>query len=139
MTETTEEKEKAQQMAERYNSTDFKDLKIKSLEAQVTSLTKERDELKAEVDDLNYRAEEDERTIINHEKEMDALKSQLSNREKEIEELKEVLKKLSQVDIESIEPNYLCDNCATWTSGLLKAIEETEKLALASLNKEREE
>ncbi len=139
MTETTEEKEKAQQMAERYNSTDFKDLKIKSLEAQVTSLTKERDELKAEVDDLNYRAEEDERTIINHEKEMDALKSQLSNREKEIEELKEVLKKLSQVHIESIEPNYLCDNCATWTSGLLKAIEETEKLALASLNKEREE
>ena len=126
-------------MAERYNSTDFKDLKIKSLEAQVTSLTKERDELKAEVDDLNYRAEEDERTIINHEKEMDALKSQLSNREKEIEELKEVLKKLSQVHIESIEPNYLCDNCATWTSGLLKAIEETEKLALASLNKEREE
>ena len=139
MTETTEEKEKAQQMAERYNSKDFKDLKIKSLEAQVTSLTKERDELKAEVDDLNYRAEEDERTIINHEKEMDALKSQLSNREKEIEELKEVLKKLSQVHIESIEPNYLCDNCATWTSGLLKAIEETEKLALASLNKEREE
>ena len=139
MTETTEEKEKAQQMAERYNSTDFKDLKIKSLEAQVTSLTKERDELKAEVDDLNYRAEEDERTIINHEKEMDALKSQLSNREKEIEELKDVLKKLSQVHIESIEPNYLCDNCATWTSGLLKAIEETEKLALASLNKEREE
>lgn len=75
MTETTEEKEKAQQMAERYNSTDFKDLKIKSLEAQVTSLTKERDELKAEVDDLNYRAEEDERTIINHEKEMDDLLS----------------------------------------------------------------
>lgn len=130
---------------------------ITQLEAQVSSLTKERDELKhdlggeiyalqnennvlkAQVEDLNYRAEEDERTIISHEKEMDALKSQLSNREKEIEELKEVLKKLSQVHIESIEPNYLCDNCATWTSGLLKAIEETEKLALASLNKEREE
>lgn len=89
MTETTEEK--AQQMSERYHSTDSKDLKIKSLEAQVTSLTKERDELKAEVEDLNYRAEEDERTIINHEKEMDDLKSQLSNREKEIKELKEKL------------------------------------------------
>jgi len=38
MTETTEEKEKAQQMAERYHSTDFKDLKIKTLEAQVNSL-----------------------------------------------------------------------------------------------------
>lgn len=29
--------------------------------------------LKAEIDDLNYRAEEDERTIINHEKEMDRI------------------------------------------------------------------
>jgi len=79
---------------------------ITNLEAQVSSLTKERDELKhdlggeiyalqnennvlkAQVEDLNYRAEEDERTIISHEKEMDALKSQLSNRDKEIEELK---------------------------------------------------
>lgn len=41
------------------------------LRHQNSSLTKERDELKAEVDDLNYCAEEDEITIINHEKEME--------------------------------------------------------------------
>ena len=57
-----------------------------SLEAQVTSLTKERDELEAEINDLNYRAEEDERTIINHEKEMDGLKSLLSKAEEENKE-----------------------------------------------------
>jgi regulator of replication initiation timing len=105
------------------------------LETQVSSLTKEIDDLKGNNKSTEVLYEE----WVSEQIEKLTLKSQLSNREKEIEELKEVLKKLSQVHIESIEPNYLCDNCATWTSGLLKAIEETEKLALASLNKEREE
>lgn len=113
MTETTEENNSTphDQFAElkidtimqtlAHESASFKDLAgivrglvdyTEFLIAQVTSLTKERDELKAEVDDLNYRAEEDERTIINHEKEIDALESQLSNREEEIKELKEAVK-----------------------------------------------
>ena len=140
MTETTEEKEKAQQMAERYNSTDFKDLKIKSLEAQVTSLTKERDELKAEVDDLNYRAEEDERTIINHEKEMDDLRSQLSNREEEIKELKKALKKISELEHQAAEPFSICDADLNYVADQDRIIAEAKSIALASLqSKEGEE
>lgn len=57
----------------------------------------------------------------------------------EIKKLKEALNKISQVQVESIEPNYLCDNCEIWTSGLLKALEETEILALSSLKSKEEE
>lgn len=132
MTETTEEKKEVEAIIQSLEgeNNNFKRMAqiieglinySEQLEEQVTSLTKERDELKhdlggeiyalqnennvlkAQVEDLNYRAEEDERTIISHEKEMDALdsqakcalveirslKSQLSNREKEIEELKQ--------------------------------------------------
>tara|TARA_R100001086_G_C11840811_1_gene259063 strand:- start:1595 stop:2062 length:468 start_codon:yes stop_codon:yes gene_type:complete len=117
---------------------------ITQLEAQVSSLTKERDELKhdlggeiyalqnennvlkAQVEDLNYRAEEDERTIISHEKEMDALKSQLSNREKEIEELKK--KNESLENALKVTPGVITEEDLEWARN-----------SLASLNKEREE
>lgn len=86
MTETTE---KQKEMAERYHSTDSKDLKIKSLEAQVTSLTKERGELKDVVIGLRRDLQISNNTWSDQVDKITYLKSQLSNRDKQIEELKE--------------------------------------------------
>lgn len=60
---------------------------LRSLEKQNRVLEDKTTALKAEIDDLNYRAEEDERTIINHEKEMDRISDLLREACKKLSEL----------------------------------------------------
>ena len=101
MTETTE---KQKEMAERYHSTDSKDLKIMRLEAQVTSLTKERDELKADVKENHEAATVFYNDWIEEQNKNISLKSQLSNKEKEIKPVIDCLKEIlfETLDADSI-------------------------------------